>query len=55
MKSGLAIQLKQALVGTVFLEWKLWKITVFQRTVNKTMINLCLIVNFRYCVKVLTI
>ena len=33
---------------------KLWKISVFKRSVDKILINVCLVVSFRYCVKVLT-
>ena len=33
---------------------KVWKITVFKRNADKILINLCLVVNFRCCVQVLT-
>ena len=34
---------------------KLWKIIVFQRSVDYILIKLCLVVNFKHCVKVFTI
>ena len=45
---------KHALVSTIIWRYtrKVWKNTVFKRNVNKILINLCLVVNFRCCVNI---
>ena len=35
--------------------WKIWEITVFNKNVDKILLNLCQEVNFRRCVKGLTL